>query len=254
MNVLIYNVCYKAIKGIDKMITCWENNENKCVSNIAKWFAKDSCKQFNIDMFDFIGIQELDINNNLEWKDNLYIKIKNINPNFFDNYTIKNNSTTVSFYDNTKYSFISQNKVELDPITKDRPCLILYLKNKQTKKFLYFINCHFPHSDEHTCFERIKNKIKDRQADIILCGDFNHTPKRLDIKNISKNMYHNKNSIYKSPTCCDSKGSNHKYKYYGDQIFSTFRLKRKEIGDMSIYCNINCDSFTSDHLPVMCKF
>lgn len=262
INVLTYNVSRQSIEGINKgtanMAKCWSRFKNICAENISKWLAIDATKQFKIDIFDFIALQEINYENERQWSKNIFTKILKYKPNFFDKYDVIGYTNDdydgcITMFDKTKYNYISHTGISLNIKKKGRPALIIHLENQISGKRIYIINGHFPHYNQDKSFEILKKELIDIDADIVLCADFNYIPSETDIKNLSEKIRYNDAPM--KMTCCDVEGLNKNYLYASDHIFSTLKLKTYKLGDVSVYSDTNSgNSFTSDHLPVMSKF
>ena len=160
--------------------------------------------------------------------------------------------------------------------TDDRPCLVLYTKNKD-KKFI-LINIHASWRMEglkeslsknitSSNNELIKEAFLDKDIKIIVVGDFNDDRGLLNVnrplnfmvneKKISVKHIKNKEELKKTlNTCCWHK-KDHKYGHFigpGDYI-----LTNKNLEQLDIYIpkEFNSESRTknlySDHKPVISK-
>ena len=62
LNVLSYNILWRAIDAVEFMSHCKINNINECSQNIANIISKIGLEYLNTNSYDFIGLQEINGN------------------------------------------------------------------------------------------------------------------------------------------------------------------------------------------------
>lgn len=269
ISVLTFNLCWEAIYAKNKMKSCKINGKNICVATIVKIITKYSLETlknngYDVKLFDFIGLQEINPYGK-DWLKILYPVLEE--KRVFKKYKFIGNekhvvkkSGCIILYNKKKYVLIYEYSYNITDKQDDaRPCLIVVLKNKKTKKNYIVVNCHFPHF-YNNIEENVKNKFMKlhyilsklcfefETTSIVIMGDFNHEFNQnfnlyLPIDNDKVSFYDNMKNRYSIKTCCNSNPDG-KFSFWSDHIFSTLGPCR--------YFTYNNEAKTknSDHKPL----
>ena len=130
LNVLSYNILWRAIDAVEFMSHCKINNINECSQNIANIISKIGLEYLNTNSYDFIGLQEAKKQQTFQ---ELLSNINNINPTFMNNYKIldarDNLGGVITMYNKNKFTLEKQINGSL-ALKKDdgRPFLISIYK------------------------------------------------------------------------------------------------------------------------------
>jgi hypothetical protein len=247
MRILSYNLFWRVFDCHGQFRRCIYKSENVCVRNIRDIIMDVGKEPDEIyPDYDFMSFQE--------------VRIKQIMrmdfPNgFINNYKIiymAIGNNTVSIFYNKKYHLIKKIGGNLTKTRDPRPFLIAVFREK-----IIYITIHFPHNNFKMVLKNIFMILRtipqywDPTYNIILSGDFNHTPD-LDYLNQLELV----RTFYNSPThytCCrENRFDKYEKKY--DNIFTTFgpAIEYKTLSNPEKY-NINNVPLMSDHLPIYCK-
>lgn len=255
LNVLSYNILWRAIDAVEFMSHCKINNINECSQNIANIISKIGLEYLNTNSYDFIGLQEAKKQQTFQ---ELLSNINNINPTFMNNYKIldarDNLGGVITMYNKNKFTLEKQINGSL-ALKKDdgRPFLISIYKEG-----IIHINVHMPHKNQNSSFKVLKKALEKYDMSkyrVIFAGDFNmDNPEDNNIFNSISSFKREPKKLY---TCCKSRKNVSYYKTY-DHIYdnmTTPSIYRHLIIDVSKdKFFIDGKPLMSDHLPVFAKF
>ena len=268
INILTYNISWAT--QVNKMLGSEADFVEACQKKYKKGglqCIKNAISNINkLKHLDLVGLQE--VNSDIENE----IMKKHTNLKKFTRGTI--GLSTVSTLWNPDIFGELLNKETINLMKgEDRPCLILVFKKNE--QIFIIINLHMPWGENRDYAiktlnnfikkHKIKNHVFNKNAKIIMIGDFNDANTVIN-KNNPLILKHNKNtiklkynktkaqSIKTLKSCCWHKPK-HKYKYFddtGDYILVNKNIKQKSIKIPKIFRKAGrTNRLFSDHMPVI---